>query len=156
MDRCVTLVFLALSTCSWTPLEAAELRCPKDAPVDVIFQSSIGAVNFPHELHVDMELPCEECHHETLAGSLAMPHPEYFEDFWIRCETCHHGAAEPGCPKTCSACHHGSPVTIADETLSAKVVIHKSCWGCHPIDTGSDASRGCTSCHQAGARSQSS
>jgi Zn finger protein HypA/HybF involved in hydrogenase expression len=84
-----------------------------------------------------------------------MPHPEYFEDFWIRCETCHHVAAEPGCAQSCSACHHGSPASIADETLSSKVVIHQSCWECHPTSTGREASLGCALCHQRDARSDS-
>jgi hypothetical protein len=36
--------------------------------------------------------------------------------------------------------------------LSPKVVIHQSCWECHEIGTGEDASRNCKTCH-AGSRS---
>ena len=129
-------------------------ECVGATPSEVDFPAERGQVSFPHELHTEMEIPCEDCHHETLAGGLSMPHPEYFEDFWIRCETCHHAAAEPGCPQACSACHHDSPTNIADETLSSKVVIHQSCWGCHPAGTGSDASRGCEFCHSMEARSE--
>ncbi len=155
MNRSGALAVLALPWCLFAQSAVAVDRCSQTAPIEVTFDSEMGDVIFPHELHADMEIPCEDCHHETLASSLSMPHPEYFEDFWIRCETCHHVAAEPGCPQSCSTCHHGSPASIADETLSSKVVIHQSCWECHPISTGSEASRGCDLCHQRDARSES-
>ena len=142
------LVVLALPSCVIAQATAEGQDCPQAEPAEVIFASGIGVVTFPHELHVDMEIPCEQCHHETIASGLSMPHPEYFEDFWIRCETCHRATVEPGCPQKCSQCHHGSPTTIADETLSSKVVTHRACWECHPTGTGSDASRGCDFCHR--------
>lgn len=150
-----TLVVLAFPACVFAQQIAVDEPCSQGVPAEVTFDSSLGTVLFPHELHIEMELPCEDCHHETLASSLSMPHPGYFEDFWIRCETCHHAGAEPGCPQDCSACHHGSPATIADETLSSKVVLHQSCWGCHPVGTGSEASQGCDFCHQTDSRSES-
>ena len=117
-------------------------------PSEVVFASGLGAVHFPHQFHVaDLEIACEECHHETLAGQLSMPHPEYFEDFWIRCATCHKAGEASAGPQACSACHHNSPVDIADETLSSKVVIHDSCWQCHPVGSGPDASESCAFCH---------
>ena len=146
------IVALALPTCVLAQQLGVDETCSQAVPAEVTFASSSGTVVFSHELHTDMEIPCADCHHETLAGGLSMPHPEYFDDFWIRCETCHRAAAEPGCPQDCSACHHGSPVTIADESLSSKVVIHQACWGCHPIGTGSEASQGCDICHQPDAR----
>lgn len=149
------LVLLALPTCVFAQEIAVDESCPQEMPVEVIFDSTTGRVLFPHELHTDMEIPCENCHHEVLASSLSMPHPDYFDDFWIRCETCHHTSAEPGCTQDCSACHHGSPATIADETLSSKVVLHQACWECHPIGTGSEASQACDFCHQSDARSDS-
>jgi len=128
--------------------------CPRAAPDEVRFTSGSGNVDFPHALHAEMDIPCEDCHHETRAGTLTMPHPQYFEDFWIRCETCHRAASEPSCAQTCSQCHHGSPVTIADETQSSKVVIHKTCWKCHDAGTGAEASNSCSFCHKRETRSQ--
>jgi hypothetical protein len=150
-----TLVVLALPTCVFAQQSAAGEPCSQVVPAEVLFDSNLGAVLFAHEFHTDMEIPCEDCHHETLASGLSMPHPDYFEDFWIRCETCHHAGAEPGCPQKCSVCHHSSPATAADETLSSKVVLHQSCWECHPSGTGSEASRGCDLCHQRETRSES-
>jgi len=108
----------------------------------------LGDVRFPHELHYDtLELECESCHHETQAMDLKIPHQEYFEDFWINCAICHQENKAASGPMACSQCHHGSPADIADETLSAKVVIHQSCWECHEVGSGSDASRSCPTCH---------
>ncbi len=77
-----------------------------------------------------------------------MPHDDYFEDFWIDCKVCHRESGVASEPQRCSNCHHSTPAGIADESLSAKVVIHKSCWGCHESGTGVAASAACSSCHQ--------
>jgi hypothetical protein len=133
-----------------TPAASSPAQEPgPDAPGVVRSLTSAGTVDFPHALHAsDFEIECVTCHHETSAAALAMPHEKYFEDFWIDCGTCHRAGAAPGSPQTCSACHHSSPATIADESLSAKVVIHKSCLGCHEGGTGRDAARSCGFCHQ--------
>ncbi len=108
----------------------------------------LGDVSFPHELHyADLEFECESCHHETKATKLDIPHVEYFEDFWINCAICHRETAAAATPVACSGCHHDSPADIADETLSAKVVIHRSCWECHDVGRGPEASRSCGTCH---------
>ena len=96
-----------------------------------------------------MELPCEQCHHETNAAELDIPHVEYFEDFWIDCTTCHQADRPVQEAQTCSGCHRDNPFDIADETLSAKVVVHRSCWTCHEVGTGQQASASCASCHAA-------
>lgn len=111
--------------------------------------SYIGEVVFPHFDHVDaFGLECEECHHETNASALNIPHEDYFDDFWIDCKICHH---KPGPAvleaQACSNCHPARPKSIADETLSAKVVIHKNCWACHDSGTGAEASSNCAFCH---------
>ena len=139
-------LLMALPAAGQSPETRSESR-------EIITSStSAGTVEFPHSMHAsDFEIECVTCHHETNAAALSMPHPDYFEDFWIDCQTCHRAGASPAFPQTCSACHHSSPVTIADETLSAKVVIHQSCFGCHEGGTGQDASRNCGFCHQAGA-----
>jgi len=114
---------------------------------ELVFSSTVGEVVFPHKAHFnDMEIACESCHHETNARMLDIPHREYFADFWIDCTTCHHPSEEPQKAMSCSACHH-CPVHCTDETLSSKVVIHASCWGCHEIGTGAEASAACVSCH---------
>ena len=111
--------------------------------------SPVGAVKFDHDDHVDkQQIECSVCHHETNARSLKMPHKDYFDDFWIDCTICHKsGRAAPADPQACSACHHKSPANIADETLSAKVAVHKKCWECHDAGKGEAASKGCVLCH---------
>lgn len=123
-------------------------KADKVPPV-IVSRSSIGDVSFPHKFHSeDLEIECQTCHHETNATKLNMPHKDYFKDFWIDCSICHKGdGSTVSEPMSCSKCHHSSPVDIADETLSAKVVIHKKCWECHEIGKGQQASRGCKNCH---------
>ena len=133
--------------------QTVEDRCLSPAPPEVIVSpASVGDVTFAHQMHVDdFEIPCAECHHETDAVRLQMPHEDYLQDFWIDCTTCHHDSETPACPQACSTCHHSAPHTVADETMSAKVVIHQSCWKCHEVATGPDASRNCGTCHQGAA-----
>jgi len=111
----------------------------------------IAKANFPHEKHVEeQKIECVQCHHETNAKALTMPHQKYFEDFWIDCNICHRPkTAEALGPQACSACHRSHNGDIADETLSAKVVMHKSCWSCHEVGTGAAASATCKTCHTA-------
>jgi hypothetical protein len=112
--------------------------------------AAIGAAIFPHDEHVeDFEIECNECHHETNAAPLNVPHKDYFEDFWIDCKICHNDQGGTSMePKGCSECHHSPNGDIADETLSAKVVIHKNCWECHDTGTGVEASATCADCHE--------
>lgn len=119
------------------------------APSQRVFPSSVGEVVFHHEMHTkNLGVKCAECHHHINAKPLNTPHPDYLKSSWINCAICH---SEPGKLKqnaySCSTCHHSSPVNIADETLSTKVVIHKQCWKCHQVGTGKDASTGCEKCH---------
>jgi len=118
-------------------------------PDVVTFNSSVGHVLFPHKLHVeDLELACVKCHHQISAVKLETPHPDYLESSWINCQLCHDPNQQTD--KTyykCSECHHETPDNIEDETLSSKVVTHKSCWACHESGTGVEASKGCRGCH---------
>lgn len=108
----------------------------------------LGDVSFPHQFHFDaLGVACRDCHHETQAGKLEIPHPEYFEDLWIDCKTCHHESRPTTAPQLCSSCHHDTPFDIADETLSSKVVVHRSCWKCHDVGKGKEASTSCRTCH---------
>ena len=122
---------------------------PVQLPDEIITPSFVGEVYFPHETHVeDLELDCDECHHEINASALNIPHDEYFDDFWIDCEVCHRTSSTvDDLPMACDECHHHSPVSIADESLSAKVAIHENCWECHDIEEGEDASKNCSFCH---------
>ena len=118
-------------------------------PSEITIPSSVGEVKFQHQAHIkDRAIPCTECHHQINARKLNTPHPEYFKSSWIRCEACHQ---ETGKPKekmyACSQCHRTTPASIADETLSAKVVIHRQCWKCHVVSTAKDASQSCELCH---------
>lgn len=111
--------------------------------------AAIGAVIFPHQLHTeDLEIECSECHHETNADVLSFPHEDYLEDFWIDCRVCHRtSGAAAATARDCTNCHHPAPANVADQTLSAKVVIHKRCWNCHEVGSGVKASRTCGDCH---------
>jgi len=120
-----------------------------DMPDIVTFSSSVGDVHFPHKFHVDeLELECVKCHHQISAVKLVTPHPDYLDSSWINCQLCHDPNQKVG--KTyykCSKCHHDNPNNISDETLSSKVVTHKSCWACHEGGTGVEASKTCRGCH---------
>jgi hypothetical protein len=120
-----------------------------DVPDEITFESSIGNVVLKHKLHIeDADIECTECHHQIYAVELDTPHPDYLTSSWINCQSCHAEDLEsdPMYYK-CSECHHLNPKNIADETLSSKVVIHKSCWSCHQTGTGVEASKGCVECH---------
>lgn len=140
-------MFVVMILALWSTAILAEVE--ESVPDLIIVPSTAGEVEFPHALHGDdFGIECQECHHETMAQSLSTPHDEYFEDFWIDCAICHRPEATgPSPSRACGDCHHDSPRAMADETLSAKVVIHRSCWGCHEIETGATASEGCTTCH---------
>lgn len=118
-------------------------------PSEIIIPSSVGEVTFHHQVHTaDRAIECVECHHQINAKKLNTPHPDYLQSSWINCKVCHDG---PGKIKqsvyACSGCHPTNPTSIADETLSAKVVIHKQCWKCHQVNTGKEASGSCELCH---------
>jgi len=122
---------------------------PVDVPPERIFPSSVGEVVFHHQMHIkDLSIKCVDCHHQINAKKLSTPHPDYFKSSSVKCEICHDESEKiKQKAYTCSVCHHTNPVNIADETLSAKVVIHKQCWKCHAVSTGKDASKGCEKCH---------
>ena len=120
-----------------------------EIPSKINIPSSVGEVIFHHQMHIkDLSITCVECHHQINAKELNTPHPDYLKSSWINCRVCHD---ESGKTKqnvyACSECHPTNPVNIADETLSAKVVIHKQCWKCHPVSTGKEASQLCAKCH---------
>lgn len=120
-----------------------------DLPSEIHISSSVGAVVFRHQMHIkDLGVKCADCHHQINARTLNTPHPDYLKSSWINCTTCH---SESGRVKqdvyNCSSCHQTNPMNIADETRSAKVVIHRQCWKCHPVATGEEASKGCEKCH---------
>jgi hypothetical protein len=115
---------------------------PRSSPI-------MGDLIFPHVAHVeDMEIECDECHHETNAVPLDSPHESYFDDLWVDCGACHHesGAADLE-PKSCYECHDTKLRDISDERLSAKVILHKNCWACHEVETGLEATESCELCH---------
>lgn len=120
-----------------------------EIPAEKIFPSSAGEVVFHHQMHIrDLGIKCIECHHSVNAKKINTPHPDYFKSSSIKCEICHdESKASKQKAYTCSLCHRTNPMNIADETLSAKVVVHKQCWKCHPVSTGKDASTVCEKCH---------
>ncbi|MBM2846841.1 MAG: cytochrome c family protein [Bacteroidetes bacterium] len=127
---------------------------PEIPPV-INIPSSVGEVVFRHQMHVkNFSIKCVDCHHQINARRLTTPHPDYFGSSWINCKTCHH-ESEKTAQNTyvCKDCHRTRPKNIVDETLSAKVVIHKQCWKCHEVGTGKEASNGCEKCHSGKKRS---
>ncbi len=111
--------------------------------------SIMGDLIFDHVAHVeDMEIECDECHHETNAVPLDSPHEEYFYDLWVDCGACHHDSSSADLkPRSCYECHDTKIRDIADERLSSKVILHKNCWTCHEVETGLEASQSCELCH---------
>ena len=124
---------------------AAQARPP--LPDVVLFESAIGDVHFPHTRH--QKMTCKRCHHQIHARELATPHDDYLAVSWIKCQMCHEDGSEFGDTYfKCSGCHHSEPESIVDETISSKVVIHKSCWKWHRAGTGVKASEKCSFCHE--------
>jgi uncharacterized CHY-type Zn-finger protein len=134
-------------TASETIEPAGEQTAP---PVEPRFSSIMGELVFDHVAHVeDMEIECDECHHETNAVPLDSPHEQYFHDIWIDCGVCHREAGSPERePQSCYDCHDSKLRDIADERLSPKVILHKNCWACHEAETGAEASESCELCHE--------
>ena len=126
---------------------------PKSAtaeiPSEINIPSSVGEVVFHHQMHIrDLAIKCVECHHQIDAKKLNTPHPDYFKSSSVKCKTCHNDSEKTKQQVyACSECHHTNPIDIADETLSAKVVIHTKCWKCHAVGTAKEASKGCEKCH---------
>ena len=139
---------LNLSAQSEQPAAPKPAAKPK-MPDVVVYESSVGDVHFPHRAHLKKK--CKTCHHQIHAAELNTPHDEYLDSAWINCRTCHTESSEfTGKYYKCSSCHHPAPQNISDETLSSKVVIHKSCWQCHDSGTGVAASESCGKCHMRG------
>ena len=91
---------------------------------------------------------CQKCHHQIHAKDLITPHDEYLTYSWVNCRDCHDETQNHSAYYGCAKCHHSNLENIADETLSAKVVVHKSCWKCHLSGTGAEASERCSYCHE--------
>jgi Zn finger protein HypA/HybF involved in hydrogenase expression len=120
-------------------------RRPK-MPNVITFESSVGNVSFPHKVH--QRMGCQKCHHQIHAKDLETPHDEYLTYSWVNCRDCHDESQNHSIYYGCAKCHHSNLENIADETLSAKVVVHKSCWKCHLSGTGVEASERCSFCHE--------
>jgi len=127
-------------------------------PETIRWPSAAGEVVFDHRMHAeDLGAECASCHHGIEAASLTLPHPGYFDDFWVNCKTCHTidgtnpagavGAANAG-PQVCASCHPKRTARPNVEMLTAKVAIHRSCWSCHAEGRGAEASAQCNVCHQ--------
>lgn len=123
---------------------APSARRPK-LPNVITFESSVGQVHFPHKVH--QKMGCQNCHHQIHAKDLLTPHEEYLTYSWVNCRDCHDETQNHSTYYGCAKCHHSNLENIADETLNAKVVVHKSCWKCHLSGTGVEASERCSYCH---------
>lgn len=159
---CIIAALLALSVASFTgntqesamQPDASPQEAPAAAPAArpklpnvITFESSIGSVHFPHRMH--QKMGCQNCHHQIHAKTLVTPHPEYLTYSWVNCGDCHDAdTAISTSYYGCDHCHHSNLENFADETLTAKVVIHRSCWNCHLEGTGADASARCNFCHE--------
>lgn len=136
--------------------ESPAIPSPPASPDTVRWASSVGDVVFQHRMHTEeFGAECESCHHETVAASLQLPHPDYFEGFWVDCAVCHTGSASPAAAGKCVVCHPERTSGLNLEMPTAKVAIHRSCWKCHDRGTGSEASTQCGFCHQRAEQTQS-
>lgn len=152
----LVLIAFSLPASSQAPEPADSAR--QEAPVDkaakrprmptvITFESSVGNVNFPHRKH--QKMGCQKCHHQIHAKELHIPHESYLTYSWVSCPECHNEDSETSTRYYgCGRCHHSNLANIADETLSAKVVLHKNCWKCHLSGTGAQASEKCAFCHE--------
>jgi hypothetical protein len=151
----LAVLTLALPGYAQEPGQAGtdQQKAPADLPAArpkmpnvITFESSVGNVHFPHKVH--QKMGCKNCHHQIHAKDLITPHDEYLGYSWVSCKDCHNpGYETDGSYYGCAACHHSNLENIADETLNAKVVVHKSCWKCHESGTGAKASKECSFCH---------
>jgi len=145
--RILRVVLIAALT-AWSPASANAAEPAPSVPAEIVSPTSVGEVVFPHRKHFEeLQFPCTTCHHETRAAVLEMPHPQYFDDFWIDCKVCHQEASAPQAPRACSTCHRSDLSNIADQTSSAKVAVHRSCWTCHASGAGEKATANCGLCH---------
>jgi len=135
------------------PAETSRQETPSAPPARrprmpnvITFESALGEVHFPHRVH--QKMGCQTCHHQIHAKDLVTPHEAYLTYSWVNCHDCHNPESETDTTYYgCTRCHHTNLENIADETLSAKVVVHKSCWKCHQSGTGAAASESCRFCH---------
>jgi len=148
---CVT--FLPVSAQEVEQAEAAQEKAAPEKrakrpklPNIITFESSVGDVDFPHRVH--QKMGCQKCHHQIHAKDLITPHDEYLTYSWVNCQDCHDESQNHSIYYGCAKCHHSNLENIADETLSAKVVVHKNCWNCHLSGTGVEASERCSYCHK--------
>ena len=118
-------------------------------PEEIVTPSTVGEVYFPHQMHFeDLEIDCEQCHHEMNASKFDIPHEEYFDSFYIDCKACHDDEdTKEMVAHACSNCHHKKPINIADEMISKKVAVHQNCWECHDSGKSVEASESCEFCH---------
>ena len=137
----------AQSTREARPAERTTARSQDGGiPSHIRFASAVGDVVFQHEMHFkDRGIACVQCHHQINAKTLKTPHPDYLKSSAVNCQVCHKDTERT--VYSCTECHDGKRRDIADETLSAKVVIHKQCQTCHSVGTGKDASSACQLCH---------
>jgi hypothetical protein len=155
------LALLPLASVSLTTADSEEAEEPAPGAIEAADEraapplgqrrsSTMGELLFDHEMHAEeMELECDECHHETNAVPLGLPHEQYFDNFWIDCDTCHHEVGSPNLEaRSCYDCHNTKLRDIADERLSPKVILHQNCWTCHEVETGVEASESCELCHE--------
>ena len=110
-----------------------------DVPEKITLESSVGNVVLPHDVHVkDVKLKCNVCHHQIRATELDTPHPDYLTSSAGQiaklaiAQILRTGKSTTSAPSVIIRSRND----IADETLSSKVVIHKSCWKCHEAGTG--------------------
>lgn len=122
---------------------------PPEVPESIRWDSAAGQVEFAHRRHVEeYGAECVVCHHETVAATLELPHPDYFDGFWVDCKGCHTGRTERTVESKCSTCHPARVAGLNQEIPTVKVAVHRSCWGCHDRGSGAEASKQCSFCHQ--------
>lgn len=117
-------------------------------PEELVFPSPIGAVTFPHALHVsDLGASCPDCHHPAAAPPLNTPHPQWLPKAGHQCLACHGKKETLASHFACGDCH-SQPLPASHGVIpSRKVAIHLTCARCHELGTAQDASKACVHCH---------
>ena len=127
------------------PAFSAGEEMPASVRIDSLSQL-YGAVDFDHELHVDVADNCSACHHHRFGGEIdnqqcARCHSDSRKEFAIACGECH--VKEPFTGRHIRKME-ANPNRYHLDVTGLKGAYHLRCFNCH-IKTG--APSGCEDCH---------
>lgn len=126
------------------PLSVQAMDAPESVTIDVLV-NYYEAVEFDHEMHVDVSEDCSVCHHHTTGTGTtdlycARCHNDFEEQDLVSCQDCH--AVEPF---SAEVINRQSQQDIYHVDLNGLMgAYHQNCLGCHQ---DVDGPTGCEDCH---------